>query len=475
MFSYIFKRILIFLPTMIIISVLTFALSKMAPGDPVRLALGNQDQGETGGGSADRQAGEKAYLDMSEQLGLNLPAFYLQLSNAATPDTLYKFIKKPERDNLERLISDYGDWHQIEQYYWSIKKVDYTLLAVQQDSTTFDKGRAVKEDCAKLLVEYKDKNVSNILAQMVSSSDSNALLAGTHDEALKLQAAYMQMKQSATPSKNLIPQLKWYGLENQYHRWLSHFVRLDFGLSYIDKRPIWSKIKEALPWTLVLNLIAILLSYIIAIPIGISSARNKGSIGDRITTVFLFIMYSLPVFWVATLLITFITTPEYGMNLFPTFGVGEVTDKTPWLDAVQERVAHFILPVFCLTYGSLAYLSRQMRGGVLSVFKQDYIRTARAKGLSEGKVVWKHAFRNSLIPIITIFASLFPAAISGAFIIEIIFSLPGMGKVAYLSLQARDYPMVFAVMMFSALLTLVGTLVSDILYAVVDPRISFDK
>jgi peptide/nickel transport system permease protein len=155
--------------------------------------------------------------------------------------------------------------------------------------------------------------------------------------------------------------------------------------------------------------------------------------------------------------------------------VGEVTDKTPWLDAVQERVAHFILPVFCLTYGSLAYLSRQMRGGVLSVFKQDYIRTARAKGLSEGKVVWKHAFRNSLIPIITIFASLFPAAISGAFIIEIIFSLPGMGKVAYLSLQARDYPMVFAVMMFSALLTLVGTLVSDILYAVVDPRISFDK
>src|ERR1035437_9272954 len=117
MFIYVLKRVIIFIPTILIISVLTFALSKMAPGDPVRLALGNQDQGEGNGGQADKQAGEKAYLDMTEQLGLNLPAFYFQLSNAATPDTLYKFVKKPERDNLERLIDMYGDWPQIEQYY----------------------------------------------------------------------------------------------------------------------------------------------------------------------------------------------------------------------------------------------------------------------------------------------------------------------------------------------------------------------
>jgi peptide/nickel transport system permease protein len=175
------------------------------------------------------------------------------------------------------------------------------------------------------------------------------------------------------------------------------------------------------------------------------------------------------------MLIIFFTTPQYGMNFFPNFGVGDVTSDMSWWDIFVERAIHMILPVFCLTYGSLAYLSRQMRGGILSVFRQDYIRTARAKGVPEGKVVWKHAFRNSLIPIITIFASLFPAAISGSFIIENIYSIPGMGQMALSALVSRDYPVVFTVMMFSAFLTLVGTLMSDILYAFVDPRISFDK
>jgi len=475
MFVYILKRLLFFIPTILIISVLTFALSKMTPGDPVRLALGNQDQGEGSGGASDKVAGEKAYLAMAESMGLNLPAFYFQISNKATPDTLYKYIRKPERDNLERLISQYGDWPQIEQYFGTIRSVELAMLDVKQDSTTFEKGRLIKDRCAKLLMEYKDKNISQYIADIVAASDTLPQMESVHAKAKQLDNTYLAVKASSTPSKTYIPSIKWYGLNNQYHRWLSNFVHLDFGFSYADKRPVWSKMKDALPWTIWLNLISIILSYIIAIPMGISSARNKGSIGDRIATITLFIMYSLPSFWVATMLIIFFTTPEYGMNFFPNFGVGDVTSDMGMWDVFTERAVHMILPVFCLTYGSLAYLSRQMRGGILNVFRQDYIRTARAKGLSDNKVVWKHAFRNSLIPIITIFASLFPAAISGSFIIENIFSIPGMGQMAYMALVGRDYPVVFTVMMFSAILTLVGTLISDILYAAVDPRISFDK
>jgi ABC-type dipeptide/oligopeptide/nickel transport system permease component len=141
MFVYILKRILFFIPTILIISVLTFALSKMTPGDPVRLALGNQDQGEGGGGASDKVAGEKAYMAMAEELGLNKPAFYFQISNKATPDTLYKYVKKTERDNLERLIGKYGNWPQIEQYYRSIKNVEYAMLDVRQDSTTIYEGQ----------------------------------------------------------------------------------------------------------------------------------------------------------------------------------------------------------------------------------------------------------------------------------------------------------------------------------------------
>ena len=475
MFVYILKRILFFIPTILIISVLTFALSKMTPGDPVRLALGNQDQGEGSGGASDKLAGEKAYLSMAEDLGLNLPAFYVQISNAATPDTLYKYIKKPERDNLERLISMYGNWPQIEQYYSSIKNVEYALLDVKQDSTTFEKGRKIKENCAKLYQEYKDRNVTGYIDQIVASSDSLTPLANVHAQATLLQNSYLGIKASATPAKTYIPSLKWYGFNNQYHRWLSNFLKLDFGFSYADKRPVWSKMKDALPWTLLLNLIAIIISYIIAIPLGVTSATRKNSIGDRVSTVSLFVLYSLPSFWIGTMFIIFFTTPEYGMNFFPNFGVGDVTSDMGWWDIFTERAYHMILPVICLTYGSWAFLSRMMRGGMLSVLRQDYIRTARAKGVPDRKVVWKHAFRNSLIPMITIFSGLFPAAISGSFIIENIYSIPGMGQLAFTALMGRDYPIVFTVMMFSAFLTLVGTLISDILYAVADPRISFDK
>jgi peptide/nickel transport system permease protein len=475
MFLYILKRILFFIPTILIISILTFALSKMTPGDPVRLALGNQDQGEGNGSSSDKTAGEKAYLAMAEEMGLNLPSFYFQISNQATPDTLYKYIKKPERDNLERLIGLYGDWYQIEQYYAAIKAVQYAILDVRQDSTTFDKGRLIRDDCDKLLTEYKDRNVSAYISEITTAAGSPSSLDSVKAAARILENSYLGVKAGAKPMRNYIPSFHWYGFDNQYHRWLSRFLHLDFGFSYADKRPVWSKMKDALPWTLQLNLISILLAYLIAIPIGIASATGKNSLGDRVTTITLFVLYSLPSFWVATMLIIFFTTPEYGMNFFPNFGVGDVTSDMSVFEIFKERFAHMILPVFCLTYGSLAYLSRQMRGGILSVFRQDYIRTARAKGVPERTVVWKHAFRNSLIPIITIFASLFPAAISGSFIIENIFSIPGMGQLAYTALVGRDYPIVFTVMMFSAFLTLLGTLISDILYAVVDPRISFDK
>ena len=473
MFTYILKRIFIFIPTLIIISVLTFALSKMAPGDPVKLALGNREQQGEGGGSSDRIATEKAYAAMAEQLGMTLPSFYFSISNSATPDTLYKYLKKAERDNLERLINDYGNWKEIEAYYQAIKNLEYALLDIKLDSATFEPGRLIKDNCGKLYLEYKDKLITIAIAKINEAASKLQSAPNVKSKADALGAAYQKVKATATSGKNYIPVLHWYGFKNQYHRWLTNFVKFDFGISYIDKRPVWSKLKDALPWTLLINVIVIFLSYLIAIPIGVASARNKNSVGDRITTVLLFIFYSLPTFWIATMLIIFITTDEYGMDWFPTFGLGDVTDDMSWWEVATERGYHLLLPLLCLVPRALAYLSRQMRGAVLGVFRMDYIRTARAKGLDENKVVWRHAFRNSLIPIITLFAGIFPAAISGAFIIEIIFSIPGMGQVAYVGLVGRDYPMVFTVMMFSAVLTLIGTLVADILYALVDPRISF--
>jgi peptide/nickel transport system permease protein len=210
---------------------------------------------------------------------------------------------------------------------------------------------------------------------------------------------------------------------------------------------------------------------------GVSLAVRKGSSFDRIVTTTNFILYSLPVFWVATMAIIFLTNKTYApfLDLFPDHGVGKTGSDFGFFERVLDRAHHFALPIFCSLLGSFAYLSRQMRGGMLNVLRQDYIRTAFAKGLSNREVYWKHAFRNSLIPIITMFASFLPAMIGGSLIIEFIFTIPGMGQVSYMSIVSRDYPLLFTILMVSAILTMVGNLLADMLYGVIDPRISFVK
>lgn len=491
MFSYIAKRLLYFIPTFFIISFVSFGLSKLAPGDPVRLALGSTDS--SAGQMTELMAGEQAYYEMAEKMGMNLPSFYFSFSSAAVPDTLYRIVKTAERDNLSRLIDQYGNWPQIEAYYHSIKAIEIGLFSVNSDSTNFAQIGKVRQNYGVLLSEYSHDRIEFAINQMVEAVQIPSM-APIKEAVLTLQNNYQTILDNATPGKNYIPSLKWYGWNNQYHFWMFGnaplfsnpddnpskgygFLRGDFGKSYADKRPVTSKVKEAIGWTLTLNMIALAISYLISIPLGVKTAVKKDSRFDRISTVILFILYSLPSFWIATMLINYFTTSEYGMNWFPTFGVSSpgIGEDTPFFKFLGDRIHHLILPIFCMTYGSFAYLSRQMRGGVLGILRMDYVRTANAKGLSEDKVIWKHVFRNSLIPIITLFAYLFPAAISGALIIEIIFQIPGMGKLSYAAIVGRDYPIVFTVLMFSAILTMVGNLAADMLYALVDPRISFSK
>jgi peptide/nickel transport system permease protein len=272
---------------------------------------------------------------------------------------------------------------------------------------------------------------------------------------------------------------KLYGLDKpipvQYALWLRRVITLDFGNSYKDHRPVMEKIAERLPITIELNLISIFLIFLIAIPVGVFSAIKQGTLQDRIVTVILFVAYSLPNFWVAILLIMFLGGGDF-LDLLPIYGISSAgMEGQPLLARLADHVWHLILPVFCLTYGGLAALSRYQRAGMLEVIRQDYIRTARAKGLPEKLVIFKHALRNSIIPIITIMGSLLPAMFGGSIIIENIFSIPGMGQLGFEAVLSRDYPTVMAIATISALLTLVGILISDLLYVWADPRISYES
>ena len=296
---------------------------------------------------------------------------------------------------------------------------------------------------------------------------------------LRLQKLQGTMGANATVTNEMIEEMKkLYGLDRpiweQYVRWVGRMCVLDFGTSFKDRRPVRDKLLEALPVTIQINLISIFLIYLISVPIGVYSSTHQRTWGDAIVTVVLFLLYSLPSFWVAMLLMYFLGGGRH-FNWFPVYGINsEGAADMAWTPWIADRLWHLVLPVFCLSYASLAEISQFARSGMIDVIRQDYIRTARAYGFSEKTVIFKYAMRNSLIPLLTLSATLLPALIGGSVIIENIFSIPGMGRLSFDAVLSRDYPLVMGVLTLSAFLTLAGLILADIMYAIADPRIKFE-
>ncbi|MFH2006257.1 MAG: ABC transporter permease [bacterium] len=258
----------------------------------------------------------------------------------------------------------------------------------------------------------------------------------------------------------------------RYGRWLGRLVRGDFGESLYYRRRAWDVIGERLPVTLALNLAALLLAYLLAVPLGVWSAVNRGRFMDRLVTTGLFVLYSLPSFWVALMLIIFLGGIE-GPNLFPTSGLHSFQAADyPGGSALLDLLWHCVLPVFCLSYAALAVVSRYQRTGMLDVLGQDYIRTARAKGLSERRVVWRHGLRNGVIPLVNLLGLQIPYLLSGSVIVETIFDIPGLGSLTLIAIQQRDTNVLMGVVSLTAVLSLVGMLLADLLMLWADPRIS---
>lgn len=265
-----------------------------------------------------------------------------------------------------------------------------------------------------------------------------------------------------------------YGLDRplhvQYFTWLDRLVRLDFGESFaLDRRPVLDKIAERLPVTILINLLSIGLILTVAIPIGILSAIRQHSLFDHLTTIFVFIGFATPSFWLALLLMDWLGVR---LGLFPISGLQSLGHEyLSWPGRIWDLTHHLVLPVFVSAFGGLAGFSRYMRSNMLEVVRQDYILTARAKGLPERVVIYKHALRNALLPIITILGLSVPGLIGGSVIFETIFAIPGMGKLFYDGVMMRDYPLIMGILVMGAILTLFGNLLADICYALADPRI----
>jgi len=265
-----------------------------------------------------------------------------------------------------------------------------------------------------------------------------------------------------------------YGLDKplhvQYGIWLSRLLVLDFGTSFSqDGRKVTDKIFERLPITISINVLSLLLILTVAIPLGVLAATYKNSFFDKATTVFVFVGFAVPTFWLALLLMIL-----FGVQLgwLPISGLKSLNyEYLPASVQIWDRVSHLLLPILLSAFGGLAGLSRYMRSNMLEVIRQDYITTAKAKGLSQRAVVFKHALRNALLPVITILGLSIPGLIGGSVIFETIFAIPGMGQLFYASVMARDYPTIMGILVIGAVLTLLGNLIADVSYALVDPRI----
>jgi len=278
--------------------------------------------------------------------------------------------------------------------------------------------------------------------------------------------------QSSAQAKQLLREV--YGLDKpltvQYWNWLGRLARLDFGRSFApDGRPVLQKISERLPITLLLNIVEMLIIVALAVPIGVLSATRQYSMFDKVTTIFVFVGFATPDFWLALLLMIL-----FGVQLgwLPISGLRSLNwEYLSFWRQQWDFLGHLALPILVATFGGLAGFSRYMRQSMLEVVRQDYIQSARAKGLAEPIVIGKHALRNALLPIVTILGLSLPGLIGGSVIVESIFAIPGMGQLMVQAVFERDYPVIMGNLVIVSTLTLVANLVADVTYSFVDPRI----
>ena len=422
MFRYILLRLGYFIVTFIVVSLALFALSRMAPGDPMDKYMSEDAEGMPFESYANYQARKQK---IAESLHLDIPPFYLSITPIAIPRNVYSISSRASRKWYKQLIYKTNRAADAKAYIEGLNKIE--LLISQKPNAEFVN---LKNELARI------RNVHDI-DQVNRFAGILGIIEFEKDEQLKaIQTSIIQHVKNLSKGQAegfhfglLLPKIMWHGSNNQYHHWIKNFVRGDFGLSDFDRRPVKTRIWSALKWTLIINIVSIFLAYMISIPLGVHSAYKVGSRFDKNVSWISMMLYALPSFWVATLAITFFASSDW-LHLFPSGGLGR-SNLDSFFGRMFEVAYHLVLPIFCVTYLALAFIIRQVRGAMRNTLEKDFIKTAKAKGLSDKQVIWNHGFKNSLFPLITLFSNILPATIAGSVVIEIIFSIPGMGRLAF--------------------------------------------
>jgi len=465
---YLLKRITQIFGVVFLLSIATFLFSVNGSIDPVDQVFERNAGSLTG-------AVAKADLERQKErrrveLGMYLPTFYVSLSSMALSKSQYSVHNKKLKAwvkeqayqgyDCDALVAYANERIALLAYDELLGNDAYQIAAVQQKLNNTIEGHLT------FLKKVMNLDLRPEIRQHLQIGERHLL------KAIEQRAVW----------KTKIPVLRFHKY-NRYGQWLfgspatgKGFIRGDFGRSIISRKKVSKHILNVLPWTLVLSALSIIISIIGSILIGVSTAYLQGSAFDKITHSVLFLLFTVPTFWMATLLLMFLANPDH-LNWFPSGGVAPLQNFAE-MPSVWERITasskHLVLPLVCFSYGGFGYLSRLTRSSATASLNATYIFSARARGLKEQSVVFRHVLKNALLPLVTVVGGILPSLFAGSLIVERIFSIPGLGREVFNSSTQNDINLLLAIVTISGLLSAIGYLISDILYQVIDPRIRLE-
>ena len=455
MHHYLLKRLFLSVPILWLLATLVFMLSRLLPGSYASESILQEGNGYYAkGSSADRTIAYKQYLTRT---GQDQPLFYFTLtSRASLPDSIIQTIPEAAQRTLQQLAWYTGNWEEAYTFWRTLQELQqHTSPAKLQALTPF----------LRTIIITPDAQQRVMAAKAIMKSDT-ALPAARklYHQALKLQEQHSL--------GFIIPSLRWHGTANQYHRWLKGVFHGDFGTSYRNNRSVTDIIIEASANTFWIIFISMLLTTLAALEISIKLMQPGYRKWRKAIMPVLFIIDSIPLFVLALLLLVLFASPAF-LQLFPVFGLGYSYGGQSWMEQISYTLPYLVLPILCLSLAHLPYLTNQFYNAIYEAGSMDYTRTAQAKGLPPALIIRKHLLRNALLPIITLLSDFLPGLIAGSVIIETIFAIPGVGRLLLTSVQARDYPLLVAIVLVVAIAKVISHLIADICYAYADPRIRY--
>lgn len=468
MLRHIVIRSLMIIPTLLIVSVITFALSVCTPGDSIEQALALE--GVTLEDDRISQSKyEKEYAKKAIELKKDKPLFYFSIQPNNRPIyEQWSTIPIYQRNKLEALVDNNIPLVSAKKFVSAVDTYEGRYF-VMKDSLTTQMKLDWKQS---ILLLNKPNDLIPIRKQLIYLANEYQDTPYVDD----ITDLMIAIPVDATNEWH-IPSISWHGTDNQYHSWIANFITGNYGLSILDSQPVFNKIWDAIKWTALLVIMGLFFSLLVSIPLALLSAHNVNGIWDRWISWISLSIYSVPIFWMATILIVYFTTDTYSswLDIFPSPTLFYSESDTSIIALLGKYFNRLLLPVICISMKDIAYLVRVIRADLIKESTKEYATTLRAKGVSKWNAMWKHILPNSLISTITVIITNIPAALAGTLIIEVIFNIPGMGRLMHNSILQSDWNVVYAVLLLISFVTVLFYLIGDIIYAMLNPRISFEN